>query len=144
MSHLPRPLGSLRELHWNIPKIDAILCDLMMYESTWISSTAFQVLVMLHEQASQFLQELSISRSLNQQESRVFYEMVDDVNVVAFALESFEVWSTSDDKASAISCRVLQAIDRLNYNNVGDTTHVLRRGLRRLGLIPTIVEEVPV
>ena len=116
----------------------------MMYESTWISSTAFQVLVMLHDQASQFLQELSISRSLNQQESRVFYEMVDDVNVVAFALESFEVWSTSDDKASAISCRVLQAIERLNYNNVGDTTHVLRRGLRRLGLIPTIVEEVPV
>ena len=135
---------SENELHWDIPKINAILCDLMMYESTQISSAAFQVLVMLHAQASRFVEELDNSYLLTDVESGMFHDMADHANAVSFALESFEVWSTSEDKARATSRRVLEAIEILNQQNANDTTRVLRRGLRRLGLIPTIVKEVPV
>lgn len=124
-------------------QMDAILCDLMMYDSKQISSEALQVLVMLHEQASQFIKELRNSQLLADKFSaKMFQSMTKDANILSFALESFEVWSTATDKANVTSHRVLDTIHRLNQKNFQDTTLVLRRGLRRLGLIETIVHEV--
>ena len=131
------------EVQLHSGKMDAILCDLMMYESKQISSAALQVLVMLHEQAIQFMKELRNSQLLSDKHSvKTFQSMTQDANILSFALESFEVWSSTADKAGVTSRRVLNTIERLNQQNSKDTSLVLRRGLRRLGLIETIVHEV--
>ena len=130
------------ELDWDIRKIDGILCDLMMYQSIQISSTALQVLVMLHEQASQFVEEMAHSQLLSDEESWRFQSMTKDANYVSVALESFELWHKHEDKARATNQRLLEAIRNLNLQNSEDTTHVLRRGLCRLGLVQRIVHEV--
>lgn len=136
-----RNMGQRAQLH--SAKTDSILCDLMMYDSKQISSAALQVLVMLHEQASQFMKELTNSQLLADRHSiKTFQSMTQDANILSFALESFEVWSSAADKAGVTSRRVLRTIERLNQQNSKDTSLVLRRGLRRLGLIETIVHEI--
>ena len=133
------------ELQWHTAAIDDTLCDLMMYESVKISSNALQLLVMMYEQASQFVEELGNSQLLADRDSaKMFQDMTTDANILSFALESFEVWSSNEDKAGATSRRVLHAVQRLNQIFSDDVTLVLRRGLRRLGVVETIVHEVRV
>ena len=133
------------ELQWHTAAIDATLCDLMMYESTQISSNALQLLVMLYEQASQFVEELGNSQLLADRDSaKMFQGMTTDANILSFALESFEVWSSNEDKSGFTSSRVLHAVERLSQIFSDDVTLVLRRGLRRLGVVETIVHEVRV